>query len=88
MTRRTKTESAAALRRGEAVCASLEGREDAVGVGADFRCASEPDHRTGSRGRLEVGGGVFGPEGVRAAPAVDVKTPTAKIGELTLENDF
>ena len=31
------------------------------------------------------GGGVTAPE---AAPAVDIKTLHAKIGELTLENDF
>jgi hypothetical protein len=31
---------------------------------------------------------VFGAEAVRQAPAVDVKTLHAKIGELTLENDF
>ena len=37
---------------------------------------------------LEGAAGVFGAEGVRQAPAVDVKTLHAKIGELTLENDF
>ena len=37
---------------------------------------------------LEGAAGVFGPEGARQAPAVDVKTLHAKIGELTLENDF
>ena len=31
---------------------------------------------------------VFGPDGGRQEPAVDVKTLHAKIGELTLENDF
>jgi len=31
---------------------------------------------------------VFGPDGSRQEPAVDVKTLHAKIGELTLENDF
>ena len=31
---------------------------------------------------------VFGPEGGRQEPIVDVKTLHAKIGELTLENDF
>ena len=35
------------------------------------------------------GGGVFGAEAASAPPAsVDVKTLHAKIGELTLENDF
>jgi len=39
---------------------------------------------------LEGAVGVFGsaPAGVAAVPAVDVKTLHAKIGELTLANDF
>ena len=38
---------------------------------------------------LEGASGVFGEAAkAEAAPAVDVKTPHAKIGELTLENDF
>jgi transposase-like protein len=36
----------------------------------------------------ESAAGVFGPGGGPAAPAVDVKALHAKIGELTLENDF
>ena len=31
---------------------------------------------------------IFGPGGGTSAPAVDVKSLHAKIGELTLENDF
>jgi transposase len=37
---------------------------------------------------LEGAAGVFGSESRLAAPAVDVKTLHAKIGELTLTNDF
>jgi transposase len=39
---------------------------------------------------LEGAAGVFGSGGsaLEAAPAVDLKTLHAKIGELTLENDF
>lgn len=39
---------------------------------------------------LEGAAGVFGsgPAGPAAAPAVDLKTLHAKIGELALENDF
>ena len=37
---------------------------------------------------LEGASGVFGSEKANAAPAVDVKTLHAKIGELTLTNDF
>ncbi|MCE3277415.1 MAG: transposase [Propionibacteriaceae bacterium] len=37
---------------------------------------------------LEGAAGVFGSEPQSAVPAVDVKTLHAKIGELTLTNDF
>jgi transposase len=37
---------------------------------------------------LDGASGVFGDAKPEAAPAVDVKTLHAKIGELTLENDF
>ena len=38
---------------------------------------------------LEGAAGVFGADpAAKAAPSVDVKTLHAKIGELTLENDF
>jgi transposase len=39
---------------------------------------------------LEAASGLFGPGGgaSEATPTVDVKTLHAKIGELTLENDF
>jgi transposase len=37
---------------------------------------------------LEGAAGLFGGEAAGAAPAVDVKVLHAKIGELTLENDF
>ena len=37
---------------------------------------------------LDGAAGVFGSEPKSAAPAVDVKTLLAKIGELTLTNDF
>ena len=37
---------------------------------------------------LEGAAGLFGGGSVEAAPAVDLKVLHAKIGELTLENDF
>ena len=37
---------------------------------------------------LEGASGIFGAASPEPAPAVDVKTLHAKIGELTLENDF
>ena len=41
------------------------------------------------KAQLEGGAAeVFGPDGGAAPPAVDVKSLHAKIGELTLENDF
>jgi transposase len=49
-----------------------------------------PNQITAWKAQLEGGAsGVFGPGGtVPAAPAIDVKSLHAKIGELTLENDF
>ncbi len=48
-----------------------------------------PNQITDWKGRLLAGAtAVFGWDGVRQEPTVDVKTLHAKIGELTLENDF
>ena len=50
-----------------------------------------PNQITAWKGQLvEAAAGVFGAGGttIDTAPAVDVKTLHAKIGELTLENDF
>lgn len=48
-----------------------------------------PNQITDWKSRLQAGAtAVFGPDGARQEPAVDVKTLHAKIGELTLENDF
>ena len=49
-----------------------------------------PNQITGWKTQLEGGAAdVFGPgSGQAAQPAVDVKSLHAKIGELTLENDF
>jgi transposase-like protein len=49
-----------------------------------------PNQITTWKAQLEgAASGVFGPGGTApAAPAVDVKSLHAKIGELTLENDF
>ena len=50
-----------------------------------------PNQITAWKGQLvEAAAGVFGSGGAtaEAAPTVDVKTFHAKIGELTLENDF
>ncbi len=49
-----------------------------------------PNQITAWKAQLEGGAsGVFGSGGMApAAPAIDVKSLHAKIGELTLENDF
>jgi transposase len=48
-----------------------------------------PNQVTAWKAQLEsVAANVFGPGGEVAAPAIDVKSLHAKIGELTLENDF
>jgi transposase len=49
-----------------------------------------PNQVTAWKAQLEGGASdVFGPGSpARAAPAIDVKSLHAKIGELTLENDF
>ena len=48
-----------------------------------------PNQITDWKSRLLAGAtAVFGPDGSRQEPTVDVKTLHAKIGELTLENDF
>ena len=48
-----------------------------------------PNQVTSWKAQLEGGAAdVFGPGGGTAAPAVNVKSLHAKIGELALENDF
>ena len=48
-----------------------------------------PNQVTAWKAQLESGAAdVFGPGGGQAQPAIDVKSLHAKIGELTLENDF
>jgi transposase len=48
-----------------------------------------PNQVTAWKAQLEsAAANVFGPGGGQAAPAIDVKSLHAKIGELALENDF
>ena len=48
-----------------------------------------PNQITAWRGQvLDGAAGLFGGEAVAVTPAVDIKVLHAKIGELTLENDF
>ena len=74
---------------GEGGIGSDQRRQDDCAVGRAVRRSSEPDHDL--EAQLEGGAAdVFGPGSstVQATPPVDVKALHAKIGELTLENDF
>ena len=65
-----------------------QGRPDDSSSGRALRCP--PNQVTAGKARREGGASdVFGAGSpATAAPAVDVKSLHAKIGELTLENDF
>ena len=66
-----------------------QGRKDAGRIGPAIRV--HPNQITAWKDQLvEAAAGLFGSGGVASAPppAIDVKTLHAKIGELTLENDF
>jgi transposase len=67
--------------------AALKGEKTLADLAQQFDV--HPNQVTAWKAQL-VGGAaeVFGASGGATAPAVDVKTLHAKIGELTLENDF
>jgi transposase len=88
MTRRTRRNHTAAFK-AKVALAALKGEKTLAELAQFFDV--HPNQITDWKGRLlEGAAGVFGSEAVRpdAPPAVDVKTLHAKIGELTLENDF
>ena len=67
--------------------AAIEGDRTLVELAEQFDV--HPNQITAWKGQLEGGAAdVFGPGNGAAQPAVDVKLLHAKIGELTLENDF
>ena len=87
MTRRPRRNHSPAFKAKVAV-AAIKGEKTLIELAQDFDVL--PNQIKQWRDQLHEGAtGVFG-EAAKAAPesAVDVKTLHAKIGELTLENDF
>jgi transposase-like protein len=67
--------------------AAVKGERTIVQLAEQFDV--HPNQITAWKAQLEGGAcGVFGPGAAPATPAIDVKSLHAKIGELTLENDF
>ena len=85
MTRRTRRNHTAAFK-AKVGLAALKGEKTLSELAQIFDV--HPNQIADWKSRLLEAASVFGPEGVRPAPSVDVKTLHAKIGELTLENDF
>src|SRR5450755_2864534 len=88
MTRRTRRNHTPAFK-AKVALAAIKGEKTLAELAQFFDV--HPNQITDWKGRLLDGAaGVFGGDAAGAAPPapVDVKTLHAKIGELTLENDF
>jgi len=88
MTRRTRRNQSPAFK-AKVALAAVKGEKTLAELAQLFDV--HPNQITDSKSRLlEGAAGVFGADASspEALPTVDVKTLHAKIGELTLENDF
>ena len=88
MTKRTRRNHTPAFK-AKVALAALKGDRTVAQLAEQFDV--HPNQITSWKAQLEGGAAdVFGPDGGTGAslPAIDVKSLHAKIGELTLENDF
>ena len=87
MSRRTRRNHAPAFK-AKLALAAVKGDRTIAQLAEHFDV--HPNQITAWKAQLEGGASdVFGPgSSAAAAPAIDVKSLHAKIGELTLENDF